>query len=598
MFHRVARGWRFARRAWGLAAPYWSSEERWRARGLLFVIVALTLGMVFLTVQYNDWNRAFFEALQDKDFDAFGPLLVRFSVLAAIFIAVAVVRRYLTLMLQMQWRLWLTRQFLDRWFTDRVYYRLEVEHGTADNPDQRIADDLRMFTFNSLDLALGFLSSAVTLVSFVGILWLISGPLTLAVGSTTLEIQGYMVWVALLYAGVGSVLTHAVGRPLIGLNFQQQRVEADLRFGLVRLRENAEGVALYGGEKTERRDVDTRIGRIRDNWWQLMRYTKNLTVLTTGYDQLAEIFPVLVAAPRYFSGAISLGVLTQIGNAFGQVQGSLSWFVGSYAALASWKATVDRLLTFQDAIETARLQATQPGGVRIVPNGDTGVRADHIQLRLPDGRTIVPDMSLSVAAGERVLISGPTGAGKSTLFRALAGIWSFGSGDVHVPKDARMLFLPQRPYLPIATLREAAVYPAADGLVDDVRIREALGAVGLGAFVERLDDVDNWSMRLSGGEQQRLAIARAVLQRPDWLFLDEATAALDEASERELYGLLQCRLPETAIVSIAHRQGVAGFHTRHIVLACDGAEAALTAPGGARWGGLHYAAVVGSGAPV
>jgi putative ATP-binding cassette transporter len=567
MSTRIARTWRFTRRAWGLAAPYWSSEERWRARALLAVIVALTLGMVFLTVQYNDWNRAFFEALQDKDFESFGPLLIRFSVLAALFIAGAVLRRYLTLMLQMQWRIWLTRTFLDRWFDQRVYYRLEVEQRKADNPDQRIADDLRMFTFNTLDLALGLLSSVVTLVSFVGILWVISGPLTLTLGDVTIDIQGYMVWVALLYAIVGSVLTHMVGRPLIRLNFQQQRVEADLRFGLVRLRENAEGVALYGGEKSERRDVESRIGRIRENWWQLMRYTKNLTILTTGYDQVAEIFPLLVAAPRYFSGAISLGVLTQIGNAFGQVQGALSWFVGSYGSLADWKATVDRLLTFQDAIENARLRALEPAGIRRVPNGEAGLRAEHIELRLPDGRVIVSDMNLSVAPGERVLISGPTGAGKSTLFRALAGIWSFGSGQVHVPADARLLFLPQRPYLPIGTLRQATLYPGLDHSIDDAIVREALEAVGLGTLTDQLDDLDNWSMRLSGGEQQRLAIARAILQQPDWLFLDEATAALDDASEQAMYTLLRSRLPQAAVVSIAHRHGVAAFHTRHIAVA-------------------------------
>jgi putative ATP-binding cassette transporter len=528
--------------------------------------VVLTLALVFLTVLYNDWNRSFFEAIQNKDFESFGPLLIRFSILAALFIVGAVFRRYLTLMLQMRWRIWLTRRFLDTWFDQQVYYRLEVGGGRADNPDQRIADDLRMFAFDSLDLAFGLLSSAVTLISFLGILWAISGPLAVSFGDVNFEIPGYMVWVAILYAIVGSVLTHLVGRPLIGLNFQQQRVEADLRFGLVRLRENAEGVALYKGERTERHDLEGRIGRIRENWWRLMHYTKNLTFLTTGYDQLADIFPILVAAPRYFTGAISLGVLTQIGNAFGQVQSALSWFVASYSSLASWKATVDRLLTFQDAMLAAEAEAHAVGGIRLVPNGVAGIRAEHLQLDLPDGRVIVPDISLSVAPGESVLINGPTGAGKSTLFRALAGIWPFGAGQVHIPSDARLLFLPQRPYLPIGTLREATTYPGASGAIDDAALCEVLEAVGLGSFATRLDEVDNWSLQMSGGEQQRLAIARAVLQQPDWLFLDEATAALDDQSEAELYALLQCRLPQTAIVSIAHRQGVAAFHTRHVSL--------------------------------
>jgi vitamin B12/bleomycin/antimicrobial peptide transport system ATP-binding/permease protein len=573
MFRRFGASTRFAKRAWALAAPYWSSEERWRARILLAAIVILTLALVFLSVQYNDWNRSFGEAIQNKDAGSFLPLLLRFSVIAGLYILGAVFRRYLTLALQMRWRLWSTRHFLDRWLGNHVYYRLEVGERRPDNPDQRIAEDLRLFTFNTLDLALGILSSAVTLVSFVAILWDISGPLPLTAGALSVEIPGYMVWVAVLYALVGSVLTHVIGRPLIGLNFQQQRVEADLRFGLVRLRENAEGVALYRGENVERRVLDTRLERIRANWWQVMRYTKNLTFLTTGYDQLAGIFPVLVAAPRYFSGAITLGVLSQIGNAFGQVQGSLSWFVESYGSLASWKATVDRLLTFQDAIEQVRAQAAELPRIDIVSNGIGDVRAEHVNLRLPSGRVILPDTSLSIGPGERVLISGPTGVGKSTLFRALAGIWPFGSGQIQVPKQAHLLFLPQRPYLPIASLREAATYPAASGAFDDASIRAALAETGLDGFVDRLDDVENWSLQMSGGEQQRLAIARAVLQRPDWLFLDEATAALDEAAERDMYTLLMQRLPHSAIVSIAHRPGVSDFHAKRLDLVAERAAA-------------------------
>jgi vitamin B12/bleomycin/antimicrobial peptide transport system ATP-binding/permease protein len=576
MDRRWNRAWLFTRRAWRLAAPYWYSEERWRACALLLSIVALTLGMVFLTVLYNDWNRLFFESIQDKDFESFGPLILRFSVLASLFIVGAVLRRYLTLMLQMRWRMWLTNRFLDRWLTGQVYYQLEIAHGGADNPDQRIADDLRMFAFDTLDLAMGLLSSAVTLVSFVGILWVISGPVDVTLGDITLQIPGFMVWVALLYAVIGSVLTHVVGRPLIGLNFQQQRVEADLRFGLVRLRENSEGVALYGGETSERMAVDSRLGGIRANWRQLMRYTKNLTFLTTGYEQLAVVFPILVAAPRYFSGAISLGVLTQIGNAFGQVQSSLSWFVGSYGALASWKATVDRLLTFEDAMERARQRAAGHGRISVHKNGASVVRAHNIELCLPDGRVILPDVNLSIEPGERVLISGPTGVGKSTVFRALAGVWPFGRGQVQVPQDERLLFLPQRPYLPIGNLRDVVTFPAASGTFDDDAIREALEATGLGALTDRLDDVDNWALRLSGGEQQRLAIVRALLQEPDWLFLDEATAALDDASEHQMYALLNRDLPGTAIVSIAHRPGVAEFHDRHVVLPA-GADA--TPPG-------------------
>jgi putative ATP-binding cassette transporter len=525
---------------------------------------------VFLNVLYNNWNRSFFEALQNKDFASFGPLLLQFGILATLYIVGAVYRLYLTMMLQMRWRVWLTQHFLDTWLNNQVFYRLELLDRRTDNPDQRIAEDLRLFTFNSLGLALGLLSSVVTLVSFVAILWAISGPVSLGAGSFSVEIPGYMVWVALIYAVAGTGLAHLVGRRLIPLNFEQQRVEADLRFGLVRLRENAEGVAMYRGQSIERSDLDGRIDRILANWWLVMRHTRNLTFFTTGYEQLAGVFPLLVAAPRYFTGAITLGVLTQIGNAFGQVQGSLSWFVTSYGSLASWKATVDRLLTFQDAMSLLAAESTRHQGIDIVANGVDTIRTAHLDLALPDGRVILPDTSLEVGPHDRILITGPTGAGKSTLFRALAGIWPFGKGTIQVPGRARVLFLPQRPYLPIASLRDTVSYPAPGRTFDDDAVSEALRETGLEAFVDRLDEVQNWSNRLSGGEQQRLAIARALLHRPDWLFLDEATAALDEVAEHRMYELLNERLPDAAIVSIAHRQGVAVFHQTHFELVPDG----------------------------
>jgi putative ATP-binding cassette transporter len=565
---RIATALEFIRRAWGLVGPYLRSEERWRARVLLALMVALTLGLVFLQVLFNDWNRLFFEALQNKDFASFGPLLVRFGILATLYIIGAVYRLYFQQMLQMRWRVWLTNQFVDNWLSRRTYYRMEVAGRSADNPDQRIAEDIQLFTSTTLSLALGLLSAVVTLVSFVAILWTISGPLAFAVGPQSVTIPGYMVWVAVLYALAGSLLTHFIGRPLIGLNFARQRVEADFRFGLVRLRENAEGVALYGGEGTEQSGLRDRVERIRANWWQLMGFTKRLTFMTVGYDQIGSVFPLLVAAPRYFAGDISLGVLTQISNAFGQVQGSLSWFLESYAQLAAWKATVDRLLTFRSAMGAAQLP---PGsGIDLVVNGTADVRADHVDLALPDGRVLLADTSVVIAPGQRLLITGPSGIGKSTLFRALAGIWPFGRGCIQMPAAERRLFLPQRSYIPIASLRDAVTYPAPSGTYDDVAVREALHAVGLDGIIEQLDDVQNWSLQLSVGEQQRLAIARALLHHPDWLFLDEATSALDEASEATLYALLSERLPNSAIVSVAHRAQVARFHTTRFDLHSDG----------------------------
>jgi putative ATP-binding cassette transporter len=579
MRQRVGAAIAFLGRAWYLAAPYWRSEERWRARVLLGAIVVLTLGLVFLLVLYNDWNRQFFEALQNKDFGSFGPLLLRFGVLAALYIVGAVYKLYFTQMLQMRWRVWMTERFLGAWLDRQVYYRLELQARGTDNPDQRISEDLRLFTANTLDLALGLLSSGVTLVSFVAILWVISGPVSFALGPLTLTIPGYMVWVALVYAGVGSVLAHLVGRPLIALSFQQQRYEADFRFSMARLRENAEGVALYHGESVERTGLRGRVERIRANWWQLMKYTKRLTFFTVGYDQVASVFPLLVAAPRYFSGAISLGVLTQIANAFGQVQGSLSWFVESYSSLATWKATTDRLLTFRHAVEQAAAAAAVSGGaperIEVVADGTGGLRAEHVDLGLPDGRVVLADTAFAIEPGDRVLLTGPTGAGKSTLFRAIAGIWPFGRGRIEVPAKARLLFLPQRPYLPIASLREAVTYPAPVGTFGDDVIREVLQATGLAGFAGRLDEVQNWSLVMSGGEQQRLALARALLHKPDWLFLDEATAALDEGAEQELYALLQERLPAATVVSIAHRPRAAAYHQKRFTLTPNGTRSEL-----------------------
>jgi putative ATP-binding cassette transporter len=563
---RIADSVTFLRRVWRLGAPYWRSEERWQARGLLAVIVILTIGLVFLLVLLNNWNREFYEAIQNKDFASFGPLLLQFTVLAAIYIIGAVYKLYFTQMLQMRWRVWMTRRFVGHWLSNQVYYRLELRDRRTDNPDQRIAEDVRAFTFSTLDLSLGLLGSLLTLGSFLTILWVLSGPLAFSLGGVDIAIPGYMVWVAIIYAAVGSYFTAVVGRRLIPINFQRQRLEADFRFGLVRLRENAEGVALYHGEPSEQTDLMTRFERIRGNWWELMRYTKRLTFLIVGYEQVAVIFPVLVAAPRYFAGEISLGVLTQVAQAFGRVQGSLSWFVDAYSDLAVWKASVDRLLTFENAMREAELDVQRGERIRVGTNGATQLRAENLDLMLPNGRPILGIADFSVSRGDKVLVTGPTGVGKSTLFRALAGIWPFGKGSIQVPSEGRQLFLPQKPYIPIASLREATTYPAPPGTFSDDEIREVLTAAHLEAFVPRLDEVQNWSMVMSGGEQQRLALARALLHKPDWLFMDEATAALDEPSEQELYQLLEERLPNATIVSIAHRPRVADFHARTVSL--------------------------------
>ena len=561
----VAR--RFIGRAWQLAHPYWTrSNERLVAWALLASIVGISLGLVYLAVVLNRWNRDFFNAIQEKSYADFLQLLLYFCFIAAVYIVAAVYRAYLRQMLYMRWRVWLTRAYLEDWLGDRVYYRLEQDARGTDNPDQRIADDLRLFCNTTLTLTLDLLQQLVTLGSFLVILWSVSGPLVVHIWGSDWTIPGYMVWAAVLYALAGSALTYYVGRPLVGLNFNQERVEADLRFSLVRMREYAEGIALYRGEAAEHAQLDRRVEGIFANWWQIMRAQKRLNFFTNGYAQAAVVFPFFVAAPRYFSGAIQFGDLTQIADAFGTVQGSLAWFVQNYPELASWKASVDRLISFEHAIDAARIEAREQRGVSIRRAPTAALHVSHLGLALPDGRKILSDADFVLRPGERVLLTGPSGSGKSTVFRAIAGLWAYGGGQVEVPEGARLMFLPQKPYIPIGSLRDALAYPSPAGGYGDERLREALGAAGLAQFSERLDEARNWSQSMSGGEQQKLAVARVLLQQPDWLFLDEATASLDEDSEHSVYRLLAERLPGTAIVSIAHRPPVAGFHQRRLAL--------------------------------
>ena len=558
------------RDAWRLGRPYFVSEEKWPARLLLVTIIALNLLLVGMDVILSFWSRAFYNALQDKDWDSFIGLLFfyrrtseglmpGFCLVAALYIAVAVYRTYLNQWLQINWRRWLTRHFITRWLGERTYYTMSLggQAGgtTTDNPDQRIAEDLRSFVGDTLSLSLDLLSNVVSLFSFVAILWSLSGPLTLL----GVSVPGYMVWVALIYAAVGTWLTHRVGWPLAGLNFRQQRVEADFRFALVRLRENVEGVALHDGEAEEQRGLAERFTALAANWWAIMRRTKALNALVAGYGQVATVFPIIVAAPQYFAGTMTLGGLTQTAGAFGQVQSAMSWFVNSYASLASWRATVARLTSFEAAMTEAHAQH----GLTTQRTETGAYRLEDVTLRLPGGKMLMEHADLTLAPGQSVLITGRSGAGKSTIFRALAGIWPFGAGRLLRP-SGRVLFLPQRPYIPLGTLRHAVCYPDAPDAHGDAAIRAALERTGLGALADRLDEDDAWGQRLSGGEQQRLAIARALLTRPDWLFLDEATASLDPESEAELYTALREDLPATTLVSIAHRPTVARWHDRHL----------------------------------
>jgi putative ATP-binding cassette transporter len=577
--------------------PYWSSEDRWPALGLLLAVVLLTLGMVYLTVLLNQWNNAFYSALQDKNMPAFRGQLFRVTYLITIFIFLAVYQVYLNQMLEIRWRRWLTDRYLRAWLTNGAYYRMQLQASETDNPDQRIAEDVQLLASHTLALFTGGLRATVTLVTFVAILWGLSGSLSITVGGLPLRLPGYMVWVAVLYALVGTWVTDWLGRPLVRLNFDRQRYEADFRFSLVRFRENTEGVALYRGEADELRGFRERFEEVVGNWWRIMLRQKRMTYFTSGYGLGAWIVPSIVAAPRYFRGELGLGGLMQTSQAFQQVQDALSFFVQSYKEIAAWCAVVERLAGFERTLERVRQQAVS--GFRRVEGRPTQLAVAGVDIYRPDGQLLMANVNLSLRRGDTVLLTGASGSGKSTLVRAIAGIWPFGRGEIRAAPDARMLFLPQRPYLPIGALRDVVSYPIPSGGVDDATLREILEVVGLIELGVRLDEPAHWALRLSPGEQQRIAFARALVQKPEWLFLDEATSAVDEATEARLYRLLRERLTETALFSIGHRTTLHAFHARRLVvqLAGNAPASVVELPATADLESEHRAPLRGQRAP-
>ncbi|MCW5735859.1 MAG: ABC transporter ATP-binding protein/permease [Enhydrobacter sp.] len=546
---------------WRLVIPYFRSED-WRyAVPLLVGAIALTFTGVGLEVLFNEWNRRFYDSIENKNEAVFWMEIVTFSWLAAFFILNFVARAVVSPYLLLRWRRWLTRTYLAHWLDSRGYYRIELTR-SIDNADQRIAEDLRYLGEYTMQLLLGLLGAVATLGSFLFILWQLSGPLSLSFIGIDATIPGYMAWVALIYAFVGTILANLVGRRLIDLNFRKQRYEANFRFALVRVRENAEGIALYSGEQREADLLNLRFADIFANGWRVLLTQAQLAFYQSGYAQLAIIFPYVVTAPRFFAGAITFGIMTQTASAFGQVQTSLSFFIDNYTSLAELRAVMDRLKGLQAATDQRPATALD-----VAPQaGRQDVEAEDLTLALPNGQALLRDARIDLPKGRSTLITGASGSGKSTLFRALAGIWPFGHGRVTIPAGARVLFLPQKPYIPIGTLRDAVKYPDEQSTAGDAEIVAALQAAQLGHLAGRLDEEAHWSNTLSGGEQQRLAAARALVFKPDWLFMDEATASLDEPAEAAIYGALKERLPGTTMVSIGHRPTLRQWHEHRLEL--------------------------------
>lgn len=546
-----------------LGVPYFKGADRRAGLILAATIIFLELASVFLNVQFNEWNARFYNAVQQKDFPVFKAELLYFCGLAALFIIAAVYQLYLQQWLRIRWRAWLTEKYMSRWLDRGTHYRMRTVGDPADNPDQRIAEDLELFTTRTVELTIGLLNAVVTIASFAAILWHLSNEAPLTLFGYSIAIPGYLVWVALVYAAFGTLLTHLIGNVLAALNFNQQKYEADFRYHLVRVRENGEQIALLQGEAAEQSGLLERFGRLVWNFRLIMWAQKRLTWFTAGYNQVSVVFPYVVVSPAYFSGVIQLGILFQTASAFNSVQGAFSFFVRAYATLAEYRAVVERLIGFERSIATAQ-QLQAASALQHAGAAGAAVTLNGTELWLPDRKPVVAAEDIAIAPGEAVLVTGPTGSGKSTLFRAIAGIWPFGKGRIGTARDASVLVLPQRPYLPFGRLDDALRYPDKSNRIDAAAIGEALRAVGLPGLATRLAEEASWPHVLSQGEQQRVSLARALLAKPDILLLDEATSAVDEAGEAALYRLITERLPNTTVISIGHRSTLQAFHQRRL----------------------------------
>lgn len=544
-----------------LAVPYFQSDDRWRARSLLTGVVVVELALVYLFVLNNEWNVLFYNSLQDRNWDAFLWSLVVFLGLATSMVVLVVAQYFLGQSLIIRWREWMTRRYLETWLAQGRLYRVQFVNQAVDNIHLRIASDVYLFIQYTIELGTGLLSSMVTLASFVVILWGLSSLTPLIAFGANIAIPGYLVWVALVYAAIGTFLAHFIGRPLIALDFNQQRREADFRFAISRVADHAEPIAMMGGEAVERATLINRFGALLSNWKNLVRRQSRLTTFATTYGQSSTVFPVLVASPAYFLGILSLGILMQTASAFQRVEGAFAFFIGAYGKIAEWRAFINRLTQLDAALDTL---ASQSNGITVISDDGGRLQTTELVLNHPSGSRLTKVPALSLSPGQRLLITGPSGSGKSSLLRALRGLWPFGRGSITLPQS--VVAIPQRPYFPLGTLKAAIAYPVAESDFDDAAVRSVMEAVGLEHLAERLHQEADWRAELSGGEQQRAALAGALLRPPLILLLDEPVAALDDAGGRELFARLVERLPETIIVTVGRRSVIGCLHENAIEL--------------------------------
>lgn len=549
-----------------LITPYWNSEEKKSARLYLAAIITLTIAAVYMTLLLNEWFNSFYSALQNYDSDAVYRGLLRFTGLAFAHIAFAVYSYYLQQRLALRWRKWMTKNYLAKWTGQQMYYRLEMfSQGTADNPDQRISEDINLFTARTLSFMSGLLRSATTIVCFIFVLWNLSEILSFSAAGQEFHIYGYLVWTALAYSVLGTWITHKVGHRLVSLNYLQQKLEADFRFSMVRLRETAESVAFYNGAAKEEAFLSNRFMTLLRNTLFIIKKQKQLSWLTNSYAQIAIIFPFVVAVPRYLSQNISLGGLMQIANCFGKVQDAMSYFVDVYASLAEWQSCAERLLSFDKHIAAIEKETEEKSGSLVREETHDRLRLADVTISVPAmdenkrTREIISSASCTIKSGEHVILKGPSGSGKSTLLRTLAGFWPYVKGHISMPAPSEMMFIPQKPYIPMGTSAEAASYPLETA--DEEILSPLLVECGLSHLMEKTDTEADWSHILSLGEQQKLAFVRVFLRKPKWVFLDEATSAMDEETEEKMYRLLTA-LPGTTVISIGHRSTLDKWHDR------------------------------------